>query len=206
MRRGLSPGSLWRLPPQHRGGPRGRVGRWRVPRRRLPWWRVSSRRRIPSWWRVPSRRRVSSSLKDSRLCRLMSRCERRFKPLANPYPKRAKLATAERHSAEGSSVPHVPISEEDGDSRPGDKSDDHASLCSCPKRRGNENRPSHSRLTASPWRSWRSPANDRFCEGFRMPALHRPLLSAETGPAFENLQGRKPRVGRASPAPQPMGI
>jgi DNA helicase HerA-like ATPase len=26
-------------------------------------------------------------------------------------------------------------------------------------------------------------------DGFRMPALHRSLLSAETGPAFENLQG-----------------
>src|ERR1700730_14310191 len=32
-----------------------------------------------------------------------------------------------------------------------------------------------------------------------MPALSLPLLFAETGPAFENLQGRKPRVGRASP-------
>src|SRR6202023_1020084 len=33
-----------------------------------------------------------------------------------------------------------------------------------------------------------------------------PLLSAETGPAFENLQGRKPRVGRVSPPLRPMGI
>jgi hypothetical protein len=50
------------------------------------------------------------------------------------------------------------------------------------------------------------PAEVRNCEGFRMPALHRPLLSAGTAPAFENLQGRKPRVGKASPPPRPMGI
>jgi len=37
----------------------------------------------------------------------------------------------------------------------------------------------------------------RECEGFRMPALCRGLPSGRDGAGVRNLQGRKPRVGRA---------
>jgi hypothetical protein len=67
---GLSPGSLWRLPPQHRGIPRGRL-RWRAAV-----YTIAVAYTVAAACIVVAER--------YRLCRLMNRCERRFKALAKP--------------------------------------------------------------------------------------------------------------------------
>ena len=71
-----------------------------------------------------------------------------------------------------------------------------AQLCSGAASRNRSRRPGRPTRTKATRRNGSSERDVRCCEGFRMPAAHGPCR-AHRRPAYENLQGRKPRDGDA---------